>query len=50
MGIGSVPARVFGVYVLTLLEDWLGTTSRTVIAPARRALLLTGTATLVRPC
>ncbi|HEX6653432.1 MAG TPA: sulfite exporter TauE/SafE family protein [Thermoleophilaceae bacterium] len=24
MAIGSVPAAVFGVYVLTLLEDWLG--------------------------
>jgi uncharacterized membrane protein YfcA len=23
MAIGSVPAAVFGVYVLTLLEDWL---------------------------
>ena len=24
MAIGSVPAAILGVYVLTLLEDWLG--------------------------
>ena len=49
MAIGSVPAAVFGVYVLTLLEDWLGSDFEdTVIALLAGALLLTGTATLVR--
>jgi uncharacterized membrane protein YfcA len=49
MAIGSVPAAVFGVYVLTLLEDWLGNDFEdTVIALLAGALLLTGTATLVR--
>src|SRR3954453_3871795 len=49
MAIGSVPAAVFGVYVLTLLEDWLGSDFEdTVIAILAGALLLTGTATLVR--
>jgi uncharacterized membrane protein YfcA len=49
MAIGSVPAAVFGVYVLTLLEDWLGSDfENTVIALLAGALLLTGTATLVR--
>jgi uncharacterized protein len=49
MAIGSVPAAVFGVYVLTLLEDWLGHDFEdTVIALLAGALLLTGTATLVR--
>jgi uncharacterized membrane protein YfcA len=49
MAIGSVPAAVFGVYVLTLLEDWLGDDfDDTVIAILAGALLLTGTATLVR--
>ena len=49
MAIGSVPAAVFGVYVLTLLEDWLGNDFEdTVIAILAGALLLTGTATLVR--
>ena len=49
MAFGSVPAAVFGVYVLTLLEDWLGSDfENTVIALLAGALLLTGTATLVR--
>src|SRR4051812_13444714 len=49
MAIGSVPAAVFGVYVLTLLEDWLGSDFEdTVIILLAAALLLTGTATLIR--
>jgi hypothetical protein len=49
MAVGSVPAAVFGVYVLTLLEDWLGDDfDDTVIVILAAALLLTGTATLVR--
>jgi uncharacterized protein len=49
MAIGSVPSAVFGVYVLTLLEDWLGDDfDDTVIVLLAGALLLTGTATLVR--
>jgi uncharacterized membrane protein YfcA len=49
MAIGSVPAAVFGVYVLTLLKDWLGHDFEdTVIALLAGALLITGAATLVR--
>ena len=49
MAIGSVPAAIFGVYVLTLLEDWLGHDFEdTVIVLLAAALLLTGTATLIR--
>ncbi len=49
MAIGSVPAAIFGVYVLTLLEDWLGNDFEdTVIAILAGALLLTGAATLIR--
>ena len=49
MAIGSVPAAVFGVYVLTLLEDWLGNDFEdVVIALLAGALFLTGIATLVR--
>ncbi len=49
MAIGSVPAAVGGVYVLTLLENWLGHDFEdAVIALLAGALLLTGTATLVR--
>jgi uncharacterized membrane protein YfcA len=49
MAIGSVPAAVLGVYVLTLLEDWLGQDFEdTVIALLAGALLITGAATLVR--
>ena len=47
MAIGSVPAAIFGVYVLTLLEDWLGGDFEdAVIALLAGALLLTGAATL----
>jgi uncharacterized protein len=49
MAFGSVPAAIGGVYVLTLLEDWLGQDFEdAVIAILAGALLLTGTATLVR--
>src|SRR5215210_8651111 len=49
MAIGSVPAAIFGVYVLTLLENWLGGDFEdAVIALLAGALLLTGTATLIR--
>jgi uncharacterized membrane protein YfcA len=49
MAIGSVPAAIGGVYVLTLLEEWLGHDFEdTVIALLAGALLLTGTATLIR--
>jgi uncharacterized protein len=49
MAIGSVPAAVAGVYVLTLLEDWLGSDFEdVVIALLAGALFLTGIATLVR--
>jgi uncharacterized protein len=49
MAVGSVPAAVFGVYVLTLLKDWLGDDfENTVIALLAGALLITGAATLVR--
>ena len=49
MAIGSVPAAILGVYVLTLLEDWLGHDFEdTVIALLAGALLLTGAATLIR--
>jgi uncharacterized membrane protein YfcA len=49
MAIGSVPAAIGGVYVLTLLEDWLGHDFEdAVIAILAGALLLTGAATLVR--
>ena len=49
MAIGSVPAAVLGVYVLTLLENWLGQDFEdTVIALLAGALLITGAATLVR--
>jgi uncharacterized membrane protein YfcA len=49
MAVGSVPAAVGGVYVLGLLEDWLGQDfDDAVIAILAGALLLTGAATLVR--
>jgi uncharacterized membrane protein YfcA len=49
MAVGSVPAAVAGVYVLTLLKDWLGHDFEdTVIILLAAALLLTGTATLIR--
>ena len=49
MALGSVPAAIGGVYVLTLLEEWLGHDFEdAVIAILAGALLLTGAATLVR--
>jgi uncharacterized membrane protein YfcA len=49
MAIGSVPAAIGGVYVLTLLEDWLGGDFEdVVIALLAGALFITGVATLVR--
>jgi uncharacterized protein len=49
MAIGSVPAAIFGVYVLTLLEDWLGNDFEDVVLSLLAgALFLTGIATLVR--
>jgi uncharacterized protein len=49
MALGSVPAAIFGVYVLTLLEDWLGTDFEDVVLSLLAgALFLTGIATLVR--
>ena len=49
MALGSVPAAIGGVYVLTLLEDWLGHDFEdTVIILLAAALLLTGAATLIR--
>lgn len=49
MALGSVPAAIGGVYVLTLLEDWLGQDFEDfVIALLAGALFLTGIATLVR--
>jgi uncharacterized protein len=49
MALGSVPAAIFGVYVLTLLENWLGGDFEdVVIILLAGALLLTGVATLIR--
>jgi uncharacterized membrane protein YfcA len=49
MALGSVPAAIGGVYVLTLLEEWAGRDfENLVISVLAGALLLTGTATLVR--
>jgi uncharacterized protein len=49
MAIGSVPAAIGGVYVLTLLEEWAGRDfENLVISILAGALLLTGAATLVR--
>ena len=45
MAIGSVPAAIFGVYVLTLLEDWLGRDFEDAVIALLGALFLTGTAT-----
>src|SRR5829696_3027518 len=46
MAIGSVPAAVGGVYVLTLLEDWAGRDFDDILLTTLAvALLLTGTAT-----
>jgi uncharacterized membrane protein YfcA len=47
--IGSVPAAVFGVYVLDLLEDWAGRDFDDVLITILAcALLITGAATMVR--
>ena len=49
MALGSVPAAVGGVYVLTLLEDWAGRDfDELLLTILAVALLLTGVATLVR--
>jgi uncharacterized membrane protein YfcA len=49
MALGSVPAAVLGVYVLDLLEDWAGRDFNDLLLTLlAAALLLTGTATLVR--
>jgi hypothetical protein len=49
MAVGSVPAAVFGVYMLHLLEDWAGADFDDVIIPILAgALLITGAATVVR--
>jgi uncharacterized protein len=49
MAIGSVPAAIGGVYVLTLLEDWAGRDFEDLLITILAvALLLTGAATLVR--
>ena len=49
MALGSVPAAIFGVYVLDLLEDWSGHDfDDLLITILACALLLTGTATLIR--
>jgi hypothetical protein len=49
MALGSVPAAVFGVYVLDVLEDWAGPDfDDVVITILACALLVTGAATLIR--
>jgi uncharacterized protein len=49
MALGSVPAAVGGVYVLTLLEDWAGRDFEDLLLLILAiALLVTGAATLVR--
>jgi len=49
MAIGSVPAAVFGVWVLDLVEDWAGREfDDLLLTVLAGALLLTGAATLVR--
>jgi uncharacterized membrane protein YfcA len=49
MAVGSVPASVGGVYVLSLLEDWAGRDfDDTLLTILAVALLLTGAATLIR--
>jgi uncharacterized protein len=49
MAVGSVPAAILGVYVLTLLEGWLGNDFEdAVIWLLAGALFLTGIATLIR--
>jgi uncharacterized protein len=49
MALGSVPAAIGGVYVLSLLEDWAGRDFEDLlISILAVALLVTGAATLVR--
>jgi uncharacterized membrane protein YfcA len=49
MALGSVPAAVGGVYLLTLLEDWAGRDFEDLLLLILAiALLITGAATLVR--
>src|SRR5918992_4695138 len=49
MALGSVPAAIGGVYVLTLLERWSGRDfDELLLTILAVALLLTGAATLVR--
>ena len=49
MAIGSVPAAICGVYVLSLLEDWAGREFDDLLLTILAvALLLTGAATLIR--
>jgi uncharacterized protein len=49
MALGSVPAAVGGVYVLTLLEDWAGRDFEDLLLTILAiALLITGAATLIR--
>jgi uncharacterized membrane protein YfcA len=49
MALGSVPAAICGVWVLSLLEDWTGRDfDDLLLAVLAAALLLTGAATLVR--
>jgi uncharacterized protein len=49
MAVGSVPAAVGGVYVLTLLEDWAGRDFEDLLLTILAiALLITGAATLIR--
>jgi hypothetical protein len=49
MAVGSVPAAVFGVYMLHLLEDWAGADfDDVIISILAGALLITGAATVVR--
>ncbi len=49
MGFGSVPAAVFGVYVLDRIEDWAGRDfDDLLLTLLAGALLITGAATLVR--
>jgi uncharacterized membrane protein YfcA len=49
MALGSVPAAIGGVYVLTLLEDWAGRDfDDLLLTILAAALLLTGAATLIR--
>jgi uncharacterized membrane protein YfcA len=49
MALGSVPAAIFGVWVLELVEDWAGRDFDDLLLTVLAcALLLTGAATLIR--